>query len=188
MPDSPASTTTSETSLAPTMVDAEDPALPNGLPVPRDGSNRGTTTPAVDSISVTPTATTTTSDQPGIATRGRQTISPPPPLASLQRHQGIVGWFERAALHTVPAYYAITMGTGISAILLHQFPYKARWLEYLGIIIFVLNVVCFVVITLFTFARYIFWSGVFRLVLKHNVASMFWGCMPMGGATIIVSG
>jgi tellurite resistance protein TehA-like permease len=120
----------------------------------------------------------------GRSTRAERPHTPP---HLLHRQSGVLGWLERATLHTVPHYFAITMGTGISSILLHNFPYPARWLQYLGTIVFALNVLAFVVILAFTIARYACWTGVWGVVLKHNVTSMFWGCFPMGLATIIVS-
>jgi tellurite resistance protein TehA-like permease len=78
------------------------------------------------------------------------------------------------------------MGTGIASILLHNFPYPARWLRYLGTIVFVLNVAVFVLLLGATVARYALWP-VWRTVAHHKVAGMFWGCFPMGFATIVVS-
>lgn len=100
---------------------------------------------------------------------------------------GIRATIARAALHTSPAFFSVTMGTGISSILLYNFPYPARWLEYLGIIAFVLNVVIFTVLLALTMARFILFRGLWTQLLHHNVASMFWGTFPMGFVTIIVS-
>lgn len=79
------------------------------------------------------------------------------------------------------------MGTGISSILLHNFPYHARWLEILGDIVFVLNVVMFVVLLFLTAYRHLKFKNSFRITLEHVTASMFWGCFPMGFVTIVVS-
>jgi tellurite resistance protein TehA-like permease len=79
------------------------------------------------------------------------------------------------------------MGTGITSILLHNLPYNARWLQTLGTIIFVLNVVVFVLLCLGNMARYVRYKGVFSAVGKHTLAGLFWGCLPMGLATIVVS-
>lgn len=95
--------------------------------------------------------------------------------------------FARAALHCTPALFSINMGTGISSILLHNFPYPARWLEYLGIIVFVLNIVIFVVLLVLTVARFVMFRGLWSAISKHTVAGMFWGCFPMGFVTIVVS-
>lgn len=102
------------------------------------------------------------------------------------RRNAAAVWLEKAALNTPPAFFSINMGTGITSILLHNFPYKARWLEYLGTIVFVLNTVVFVLLLGANIARYALWP-VWKTVAKHNVAGMFWGCLPMGFATIVVS-
>lgn len=81
----------------------------------------------------------------------------------------------------------MTMGTGITSILLYKFPYNAYWLRVLGIIVFVINVVLYSVLFILTIARYVFFRGVFGIVAKHNVAGFFWGCAPMGFTTIVVS-
>jgi tellurite resistance protein TehA-like permease len=90
-----------------------------------------------------------------------------------------------AALNTPPSFFSINMGCGIASILLHHFPYPATWLQYLGTIVFVLNVVVFVLLLLATIARYLFFSGVWSVVTKHNVAGLFWGTFPMGFVTIV---
>ncbi|GFZ51187.1 Sulfite efflux pump SSU1 [Saitozyma sp. JCM 24511] len=77
------------------------------------------------------------------------------------------------------------MGTGITSILLHNLPYNARWLQILGTIIFILNVVVFVLLSLGNIARYVRYKGVFSAVGKHTLAGLFWGCLPMGLATIV---
>ncbi|GMK54788.1 hypothetical protein CspeluHIS016_0113740 [Cutaneotrichosporon spelunceum] len=105
--------------------------------------------------------------------------------ASTKAHRpGVRRWLETAALHTTPAFYAMTMGTGITSILLFNFPYGARGLEYAGTAVFVLNVVLFVLLSIATIARYILFP-VWVTVANHKVAGMFWGCMPMGLATIV---
>ncbi|CAK9785975.1 hypothetical protein CC85DRAFT_302467 [Cutaneotrichosporon oleaginosum] len=97
---------------------------------------------------------------------------------------GIAQRLAHAALHTPPSFFSINMGTGITSILLHNFPYRARWLEMLGTIVFVLNVAVFVLLLGATIARYSLWP-VWRTVARHKVAGMFWGCFPMGFATIV---
>ncbi|TXT13237.1 hypothetical protein VHUM_00604 [Vanrija humicola] len=77
------------------------------------------------------------------------------------------------------------MGTGITSILLHNYPYQGHWLQYLGVAVFVLNVAIFTVLSVSNILRYTLYHGLFRTVAKHNVASMFWGCMPMGFSTIV---
>ncbi|BEJ11401.1 hypothetical protein CspHIS471_0108230 [Cutaneotrichosporon sp. HIS471] len=113
------------------------------------------------------------------------TMSTSSTSASTKTHRrGARRWLETAALHTPPAFFAMTMGTGITSILLYNFPYRARWLEYAGTVVFALNVVLFVLLFLATIARYAIWP-IWGTVARHKVAGMFWGCMPMGLATIV---
>ncbi|BEI86269.1 hypothetical protein CcaverHIS002_0605560 [Cutaneotrichosporon cavernicola] len=97
----------------------------------------------------------------------------------------MIAWMRSAALHTPPSFFSINMGCGMAAILLHHFPYPTVWLEYLGTIVFVLNVVVFVLLLLATIARYLFFSGVWRAVANHHLAGLFWGTFPMGFVTIV---
>lgn len=111
----------------------------------------------------------------------------PPPAAATAARSGLARRFNYRALHTSPSFFSINMGTGIASILLHNFPYHARWLRILGDIVFVLNVVIFVVLLFLTAYRYLKFKGSFRITLDHVTASMFWGCFPMGFVTIVVS-
>jgi len=77
------------------------------------------------------------------------------------------------------------MGTGIVSILLYNFPYPATWLQRLGIVIYAFNVVLFVCISMLTIFRYVVWKGLFTAVNTHVLTGMFWGCLPMGFATIV---
>lgn len=90
-------------------------------------------------------------------------------------------------LHFTPSLFSVNMGTGIVSILLYNFPYPADWLSRLGIVIFGFNIVLFVLISLATCARYIVFRGLFNQVNRHPQSGMFWGCLPMGFATITAS-
>ncbi|GMK57176.1 hypothetical protein CspeluHIS016_0400100 [Cutaneotrichosporon spelunceum] len=101
------------------------------------------------------------------------------------RSRRVVDWMRSAALHTPPSFFSINMGCGMASILLYRFPFPAAWLRYLGIAVFVLNVVVFVLLLLATIARYLFYKGVWRAVANHNLAGLFWGTFPMGFVTIV---
>jgi len=90
-------------------------------------------------------------------------------------------------LRLTPSVYSLNMGTGIVSILLYNFPYPATWLQRLGIVIYAFNVVLFVCISMLTIFRYVVWKGLFTAVNTHPLTGMFWGCLPMGFATIVVS-
>jgi tellurite resistance protein TehA-like permease len=77
------------------------------------------------------------------------------------------------------------MGTGIVSILLHNLPYNGQWLYWLSVIMFVLNVVLFVVFTLMTMLRFALWPELFGCMLRDMKASLFLGTFPMALSTIV---
>ncbi|KAL4794750.1 sulfite efflux pump SSU1 [Aspergillus venezuelensis] len=95
-----------------------------------------------------------------------------------------IGW-RRVIRNFTPAWFSVNMGTGIVSILLNTLPYNGRWLYYLSIIAFCLNVAYFVVFLAITLLRYILYPEIFRAMVNHPVQSLFLGTLPMGLATII---
>ena len=98
-----------------------------------------------------------------------------------------LGRLSQTCLNLPPSFFSLNMGTGITSILLHNLPYNATWLQRLGIVIFVLNIAIFVALVVGNLVRYVRWRGLFSTVASHPLAGMFWGCLPMGFATIVVS-
>lgn len=114
---------------------------------------------------------------------------PPPPCASgpSSSRRTLSQKFDHALLNLSPSFFSINMGTGITSILLHGLPYNASWLRIIADIIFVLNTVVFVLLAGASIIRYIRWKGLFTALNTHVAAGMFWGCLPMAFATIVVS-
>lgn len=77
------------------------------------------------------------------------------------------------------------MGTGIVSILLHNLPYNGRWLYYISVIIFCLNVLLFIVFLLISILRYTLYPVIWKAMISHPIQSLFLGTFPMGFATII---
>lgn len=77
------------------------------------------------------------------------------------------------------------MGTGITSILLHNLPYNGRWLYWISVIMFCLNVLLFITFSIISIMRYIMFPGLFMFMVRHPVQSLFLGTIPMGLATII---
>lgn len=71
------------------------------------------------------------------------------------------------------------------SILLYRFPFQSDALQYIGIAIFVLNIVLFVLFAFMDVFRYAIWPEVFWLMVKHPAQSLFLGTLPMGFATIV---
>lgn len=88
-----------------------------------------------------------------------------------------------------PSWFAVTMGTGIVAVLLHTlsevYPRYGESLRLLGIVFFVLNVCLFVAILIISVLRYTLYPATWGLMLRHPVQSLFLGTVPMGFATIV---
>lgn len=115
---------------------------------------------------------------------------PTPSTATPQGLQPRKKWkdrLEHAVLNLSPAFFSLNMGTGIASILLYNLPYNAPWLRGIAIAVFILNVVLFGLFAVGSLVRYIRWRGIFDAMTRHTMAGMYWGCLPMGLVTIIVS-
>jgi C4-dicarboxylate transporter/malic acid transport protein len=83
-----------------------------------------------------------------------------------------------------PNWFAATMGTGILALALNQFPAPIAHLHEIGMILWLANIAMFAAFSLLYTARWIlFFEGAVR-IFSHSVMSMFFGTIPMGLATI----
>lgn len=90
----------------------------------------------------------------------------------------------RMIRHFTPNWYAATMGTGIFGVCLAQFP-SAQVLYDAGEAIWVLNILLFAGLTTLYAAKWLLYPADARRIFDHPVQSMFFGCIPMGLATII---
>lgn len=87
-------------------------------------------------------------------------------------------------LHFTPNWFAMTMGTGIVAIALGQFP-QAPLLHEAGAMLWLFNIGLFGLCTFAYLAKWVLYPRAARALFSHPVASMFLGCIPMGLATIV---
>ncbi|KAF4461785.1 malic acid transport [Fusarium albosuccineum] len=94
------------------------------------------------------------------------------------------GW-RRIVLNFTPAWFTVNMGTGITSILLHNLPYNGRWLYWISIIIFCLNIFLFLSFLSISILRYSMFRGVFSETLRTPSQAVYLGTIPMGLATII---
>ena len=77
------------------------------------------------------------------------------------------------------------MGTGIAANLFYFMPYNARWLYWLSIVFFCLNIVLFTLAFLTSFLRYTLYPEIWTVMIRDPNNSLFLGTIPMGFATIV---
>lgn len=83
-----------------------------------------------------------------------------------------------------PNWFATTMGTGILSVALAQFPGHS-WLFATGQALWLFNILLFATCTALYAARWALYFHEASRVFSHSVVSMFFGCIPMGLATII---
>lgn len=84
-----------------------------------------------------------------------------------------------------PAWFAANMGVGITAAILYNFPFRARWLEILGIVVWAINLGLFGLFFTMFVLRFIKYPDQFWRMLYHPGQSAFLGCLPMGYTTLI---
>jgi len=100
------------------------------------------------------------------------------PLSRLSSPREVVRQFT-------PNWVAATMGTGILAIALSLFPVKIPGLLVVAEGLWLFNIGLFALCTVLYAARWIFFFDGARRIFGHSVVSMFFGCIPMGLATIV---
>ena len=88
------------------------------------------------------------------------------------------GW--RKVVHNfTPSWFTVTMGTGIVAVLLYELPYNGRWLYWLSVTTFCLNIVLFSLASLVSILRYIIWPETWTIMMDHPTQSLFLAAVPM---------
>jgi C4-dicarboxylate transporter/malic acid transport protein len=84
-----------------------------------------------------------------------------------------------------PNWFAVTMGTGILALVLPQVSGAGALLHDIGEGLWLFNIFLFVVFSLLYAARWILFWNEAKKIFSHSIVSMFIGTIPMGLATII---
>lgn len=84
-----------------------------------------------------------------------------------------------------PNWFTVTMGTGILALALNQFPVPIPGLHSIAETLWLLNIVLFLLFSGLYTARWLLFPQQALRIFGHSVVSMFFGAIPMGLATII---
>ncbi|KAJ5692770.1 Tetratricopeptide-like helical [Penicillium macrosclerotiorum] len=82
-------------------------------------------------------------------------------------------------------WFAVTMGTGIVAVLMNSVPFHTPVLYYLSIVFFLLNVVIFFLAFVTSVLRYTLYPEIWRVMIQDPTNSLFLATLPMGFATLI---
>ena len=76
-----------------------------------------------------------------------------------------------------PNWFTATMGTGILALAVNQFPLAVPGLHVLGTVLWLINILLFGTFSLLYAARWILFFDGARRVFGHSVVSMFLGAI-----------
>jgi hypothetical protein len=103
-----------------------------------------------------------------------QAVSTPEELKRSKYELDRRGW-RRIVANFTPSWFTVTMGTGITSILLHNLPYNGRWLFYISVIAFCLNIALFVLFSCISIVRYTVFRGSWSSTLRHPAQAVFLG-------------
>jgi C4-dicarboxylate transporter/malic acid transport protein len=106
-------------------------------------------------------------------------------LAASPRPVPLVASLREIIRQFTPNWFAVTMGTGILALALNQVPVVVPGLHRLAATLWLLNSGLFLVFVCLYAARWVLFFDEARRIFRHSGASMFFGAVPMGLATII---
>jgi C4-dicarboxylate transporter/malic acid transport protein len=84
-----------------------------------------------------------------------------------------------------PNWFTVTMGTGVLALALNQFPLDIPGIHHIAVTLWLADIGLFAVFGSLYAARWVFFFDGARRIFHHPVMSMFFGAIPMGLATII---
>lgn len=84
-----------------------------------------------------------------------------------------------------PNWFTATMGTGILALAINQFPAGLPGQHGLGTLLWLANIALFLTFCGFYGARWVLFPQEAARIFGHSVMSMFFGAVPMGLATIV---
>jgi len=100
------------------------------------------------------------------------------PFSQLQHPREVIRQFT-------PNWFAATMGTGVLALALAQWPGASPGVHLIAEALWLFNIVLFVVFSALYAARWVLFFDEARRIFGHSTVSMFFGTIPMGLATII---
>ncbi|GEO81049.1 TDT family transporter [Pararhodospirillum oryzae] len=99
-------------------------------------------------------------------------------------HGPLAGRLRHMIREFTPNWFAVTMGTGVLGLILPQFPLPVPGLHALGFGVWLVDVALFVLFSVLYAARWILYPAEALRTFSHPVASMFFGTIPMGLATV----
>jgi C4-dicarboxylate transporter/malic acid transport protein len=101
------------------------------------------------------------------------------------RHASAAGGLREVVRQFTPNWFTVTMGTGVLALALNQFPLAIPGLDGVAVALWLLDIALFVLFSFLYASRWVFFFDGARRIFGHSVMSMFFGAIPMGLATIV---
>lgn len=84
-----------------------------------------------------------------------------------------------------PMYFVSTMAMGITSCIMYDFPYESHWIRICGWIFFVINVITFIILSIFMIISIKVDPSKFVHFHTNPQISPFMGCIAMGYMTIV---
>lgn len=104
----------------------------------------------------------------------------PAPMKPFSAHHSLAEIIK----HFTPNWFAVTMGNGITALCLASFPGHPVFMHEFGALLWMFDVLLFVLFTLMWISSIVFFPKVNSRSLNHAVTPFFLGCFPMALAAI----
>ena len=86
---------------------------------------------------------------------------------------------------TMIRWFAVTVGTGITSVLLQNLSGNLPCIYWISVSLFALNILLFSVVLCVSLLRYAIWPNLFMQMAKDPVQSLYVGLFPMGLSTMI---
>ncbi|OAL19063.1 hypothetical protein AYO22_10011 [Fonsecaea multimorphosa] len=123
-------------------------------------------------------------DDSSLAAASRSATQDGKQMAMDLRKSGELGWRKYVKYFT-PSWFTVTMGTGVVASLLNQFPYNARWLYWLSVIVFCLNIGLFAFFIFVSILQFVLFPKIWITILERPNQAFFLSAIPVSLGTIV---
>ena len=87
--------------------------------------------------------------------------------------------------HFTPNWFAVTMGTGVLALIVAELPFDSFLMGQMGTILWQMNMLIFILFSILYGLRWLIFPHEAKQIFKHASMSLFLGAIPMGLATIL---
>ena len=96
-----------------------------------------------------------------------------------------LGQMRNIVRQFTPNWFAVTMGTGVVALIVSEFPIMKSLTWQLGTGLWYLNIILFVLFGVLYALRWIYFPTEAKQIFRHPIMSLFLGAIPMALATIV---